>query len=161
MAQVKISRGITGKVSFPAPPEWGNELDLWIDFDLQEVNTSNHQAAGEIKWRIWNKEAGWRELNSQPSCVLFGEDVGQDPDTAIVVACIKHKEGWGDGLPGEYAYWWLRDGGDDNLMAILNYSDDPWYEFFPKGRPPACEFFEPGLFIEIGEGLEISTRRKL
>jgi hypothetical protein len=156
MTQAKTSRGISGSVSFPAPPEWGVELDLWIDFDLREVNASTHRATGEIDWRMWNEELGWRQLDSHPVCVLFGEDVGEDADTVIVVTRIQQKEGWGDGLPGEYAYWWLRDDGDNDQMAILDYSYDPWYEFFPRGKAPDCEYFTPGLIIEIGEGLEIT-----
>lgn len=158
LANAQTDRGISGSVAFDAPPEWGQEFDLWIDFDLQEVNASNHRATGEISWRIWSEAYGLRELKTHPSCVLFGEDVGEDPDTAIVVTRIQQLEGWGDGLPGEYAYWWLRDGGDseNDQMAMLDYSADPWYEFFPKGKPPTCEYFEPWLVIDIGEGLEIN-----
>lgn len=52
------TRKIVGSMHFQAPAEWGVELDLWIDFDLQEVNASNHQAKGEITWRIWGEEMG-------------------------------------------------------------------------------------------------------
>jgi len=30
-----------------------------------------------------------------------------------------------------------------------------WYEFFPRGKPPECAYFDPWLTIEMGPGLEI------
>ena len=155
VAQAKTGRQIVGSVAFPSPAEWGVDLDLWIDFDLQEASMSNHKATGEITWRIWDEDIGWRVTRTHPSCVLFGEDVGEDPNTAIIVTRIQQTEGWGDGLPGEYAYWWVHDNGDNDQFAVLDYSLDPWYEFFPRGKPPVCVYFEPWLKIDMGDGLEI------
>ena len=129
-------------------------FELWIDFDVKEVSARSHRATGEVIWRIYNEDMGWRVVRGHPSCVLFGEDVGEDPHTAVLVTRIQQLDGWGQGLPGEYAFWWLHDNGDNDQFAILDYSADPWYEFFPRGKPPECAYFDPWLVIDIGPGLE-------
>ena len=149
------SRGMRGHVAFGT--EWAGGMDIFIDFDVREANPHTHRAWGPVSWKIWHKVWGWREVKAHAACVLFGEEPGE----AILVARIFHKTGWGQGEPGEYAYWWLTDSEDGDLHRIKYYRlDDPetpedeWYEFFPRGRPPDCEFFtttEPPVGITMGD----------
>jgi hypothetical protein len=132
-------------------------MDIFIDFDVREVNSDNHRATGPVRWRIWHEERGWRKVDANAACVQFDED----EQTAILVSRIVRKSGWGQGKPGEYAYWWLHDSEEGDQHGINYYRlDDPttpedeWYEFFPRGRAPDCEYFdlfEPPVDIGLGD----------
>jgi hypothetical protein len=148
-------RVIQGQTGIQGP--WAGGMDIFIDFDVREVNPHTHRAWGPVSWKIWHKEWGWREVKARAACVFFGEEMGN----AILVSRIVHKTGWGQGEPGEFAYWWLTDSEGGDLHRINYYRlDDPdtpedeWYEFFPRGRPPDCEFFtptEPPIGIAMGD----------
>lgn len=158
-ALAESPRGIVGRIVLRAP--WAGGMDIFIDFNVREVNPDTHEATGSCNWKIWHKEWGWRAVDATATCVLFGEDVGGDPQTAILVSRIETKTGWGQGEPGEYAYWWLRDSEEGDQFSINYYRlDDPnteedeWYEFFPAGSPPDCAYFEstePSLDFERGD----------
>lgn len=153
------SRGVHGHFFFDSPPEWGGEYDVLINLDVREMNARTHRAVGPVTWAVLNVENGeWGEVTANAHCVLFGEDVGKDPDTLIIVSRISQSTGWSVAEPGQYAYWWLKDGGIGNdTLAIRYYSFEPFQEFFPAGKPPACEYFT-NLEIAIGSGDLAITR---
>jgi len=130
-------------------------MDIFMDFDVREVNPDTHKAKGSCSWTIWHEELGWRQLDAHPTCVVFDEDT----QTAVFVSRIVHKTGFGDGEKGEYAYFWVRDGDPDDpdQWSSKIYQADPFYEFWPKGKPPACEYFDPAdigrpiLDVELGD----------
>ena len=143
-------RGIVGHIAFQAPFEGG--MDLFVDFDVHEVNPDTHKATGSCSWTIWHEEMGWRQLDAHPTCVLFDEG----SQTAVFVSRIVHKTGFGQGEPGEYAYFWVRDGDPDQWSSKI-YQATPFYEFWPRGKPPTCEYFDPSdlgrpiFSVELGD----------
>jgi hypothetical protein len=157
-------RTIVGRTGEHAPFAGG--MDIFISFDVREIDPKTFEAAGPVSWSIyhpWSEQfpfGGWRQVEAQAVCVRFGEDVeGQDPRTAILVSRITRKAGWGQGEPGEYAYWWLLDSPEGDQSAINYYRrDDPdteeneMYEFFPQGSPPGCEYFETSGARELQVG---------
>ena len=99
-------------------------------------------------------------MDAHATCVLFGAAVGEDPESAILVSRILRKTGWGQGEPGEYAYWWLRHSEVDQHGINYYRLDDPatpedgGYEFFPRGRGPSCEYLElaePPVDVGLGD----------
>jgi hypothetical protein len=147
-------RKITGDFYFESPPAWGIDLDLWITLDVHEVDATTGEARGHCSWRIYHEGMGWRELEGELVSVAFGEHEGAP--AAAFVSRITSATGWGQGLPGEYAYFWVRDGGTParkgDQFAINYYSLDPFYEFYPVGDPPVCAYFTPFLAIDILDG---------
>ena len=157
------SHSARGHVAFHA--DWAGGMDIFIDFDVREVNPATHRARGTVSWRIWHPWhedfpfEGWRYLDARASCVAISED-NDGNHSAILVSRIVRKTGWGQGEPGEYAYWWLNDSEAGDQQAINYYrQDDPatpedeWYEFFPRGKPPKCAPF-PFVFssdFELGD----------
>jgi hypothetical protein len=151
-------RTIEGLIVFHGPFAGG--MDIFIDFDVRQIDPYNQRATGPVRWKIWHKERGWREVDAVASCVQFGVDEAGNP-TAILVSRILRRRGWGQGEPGEYAYWLLRDREEGDLHSINYYRlDDPttpeneWYEFFPRGLPPRCEpfnLFEPPVPVDLGD----------
>jgi hypothetical protein len=130
------SRAIVGHVAFHAPFAGG--MDIFLDLDVREVNPDTHEATGSCSWTIWHEGMGWRQLDAHPTCVVFDEDT----QTAVFVSRIVHKTGFGQGKPGEYANFWVRDGDPDQWSSAI-YQADPFYEFWPRGKPLACEHFDP------------------
>jgi hypothetical protein len=138
---------LEGLIVFHGP--WAGGMDIFIDFNVRQVDPDTYRASGPVRWKIWHKEMGWRAVDAYASCVRFGEDAAGNP-TAILVSRIVRKRGWGVGKFGEYAYWLLTDAPDGDRHSINYYRlDDPstpedeWYEFFPRGLPgPRCEPFD-------------------
>ncbi|MFO7633071.1 MAG: hypothetical protein R6W76_11050, partial [Caldilinea sp.] len=101
-------RTVAGEFGFPSPKEWG--VDLWItqDFDVLEVNSENHTAEGTINWGVYDVlQRQWKLVKADAKYVFFDES-GQ---RALVMAAITEKSGEGEGEPGEYASFWVHDGG--------------------------------------------------
>lgn len=76
---------------------------------------------------------------------------------------IVSRTGWGWGEPGEYAKFWVRDGGmpggEGDQWIMQSYQFEPeWIEFWPADVPPPdCESFtpdEPEIAVK-GGGLTI------
>jgi hypothetical protein len=95
-----------------------------------------------------NAEPGtptWKGGESEARYIFFGEDMeGGEPDAVALITQIVSKEGWGQGEPGEYAYFWFRDGsgaGPDQ-WGMRYFSVDPFQEFYPEDSPP----FDDGYF---------------
>ena len=147
-------RKITGDFYFEAPPEWGIDLDLWITLNVHELDPITGEAKGNCSWKMYHEEMGWRELEADLVSVAFGEHEGAP--AAAFVSKITSASGWGQGVPGEYAYFWVRDGGTParrgDQFGINYYSLDPFYEFFPAGDPPDIAYFTPFLAIDILDG---------
>lgn len=142
-------RAIVGHTAFWAPFAGG--MDIFLDLDVREVNPDTHEATGSCSWTIWHEEMGWRQLDAHPTSVVFDEGT----QTAVFVSRIIHKTGFGEGEPGEYAFFWVRDGDPDQWGSAI-YQADPFREFWPRGNPPACEYFDPAdlgrpiLDVELG-----------
>ena len=156
-SMAESERGVTGTIGFHGP--WAGGMDIFIDFDVREVNPDTQRATGSVRWKIWHEEMGWRAVNARATCVQFDKDEDDNP-TAILVSRIVRKTGWGQGEPGEYAYWWLRDSTEGDLHSINYYRpfdpDHPedFQEFFPRDHAPDCEgfsFFEPPEVIDLGD----------
>ena len=126
-------RRVSGEVFMPGVPEWGGVV-VSMDFDFAELDPETHEATGYLNWHnvMPNAEEGmptWKGVESEVQYALFGEDfdVGE-PDGVVVIAQIVSKEGWGQGEPGQYAYFWMHDGaasGPDQ-WGMKYYSFDPF-----------------------------------
>lgn len=138
-------RRVSGEAYLPAVQEWGG-VTISMDFDVVEVDPETHEASGYINWHnvMPDPEEGmptWKGVETEARYIFFGEDVGDTVDAVVVITQITAKEGWGQGEPGEYAYFWLRDGGDTapDQWGNRSFSFDPFLEFFPEDSPPVEE----------------------
>ncbi len=141
-------RRVQGEIFLPSVPEWGG-VTISMDFDFSEVDPDSHKASGYINWHnvMPGQDEGmptWKGVESEARYVFFGEDAGDTVDAVVVIAQITAKDGWGQGEPGEYAYFWMRDGGDTgpDQWGMRYFSFDPFYEFYPEDSPPV----EAGYF---------------
>ena len=147
---------LTGGIQLSAPG-WG-DLTIWQQYNVQQVNAVTHAARGIVNWKIYSPNDGWRSIDARAICLA----VTNQPDgsqTAIVVARLISVKGWGGGARGEYARFWLRDGGapgsaGDQWMMQSYQWDPEWIEFWPAdGAAPDCESFnpdEPAFNVEHG-----------
>jgi hypothetical protein len=155
------ARRVKGDVAFHSPPEWYVDppLKLWMHFDVLKVGRKGDRAWGQVSWMIHSETDGWRYFDSRPTCVVFGEHDGKP--AAAIVTQITERIGWGWGEPGEYAYFWVRDGGapasEGDQWGMSYYSFDPFIEFYPEDEPPPCEYFTPDLLIDM-EGGDLTVR---
>ena len=141
-------RGITGSVGFYVP-EWGppqaRGVRIWMHYNVREIGRKRRRASGQVSWMIYNELLGWRYVDSSPVCVVFGKHEGKP--AAVFVSRIVNKIGWGPGEPGEYAYYWVRDGGtpgsEGDQWGATNYQYEPFIEFWPADDPPPCKYFTP------------------
>lgn len=149
VAELNTPRHVRGDLVFPGVPEWGG-IAISMRIDFTEVNPETHEATGLINWHNFQPqppagEAYWKVVDSAVRYAFFGADVANgDPNTVVVITQIKSKEGWGQGIPGEYGYFWFRDGGQagPDQWGMRYYTLDPWYEFFPADKSPV----EAGYF---------------
>jgi hypothetical protein len=138
-----VQRSIHGKALLPGVEAWDG-VAVSMDLDVKEVDSQAHTATGPVHWRVFqpNPPEGdvyWKDVDANAKYVFFGSDEeGGDPNTAVVIAEITNKDGWGQGVPGEYGYFWFRDNGTEqpDQWGMRYYTLDPWYEFFPVGKPP-------------------------
>jgi hypothetical protein len=150
-------RRVQGDIGFHSPPQWGADppVLLWMHYDVTEINSRTHRAVGRVSWILFKEEfGGWRYVDSRPVCVVFGEHEGKP--AAAIVTRLTERVGWGPGEPGDYAYYWVRDGGtpasEGDAWGSQVYSTDPFVEFHPPDDPPPCEYFTPGLPIDSEAG---------
>ncbi len=157
-------RSVTGELFLAGVPEWGG-IGIAFDVAVDEVNAETHEALGHVKWRNFMPamEEGvpdWKVVDAEARYVLFGEDFENgEPGSAIIIAQIVDKAGFGEGEPGEYAYLWFHDGdaadGEPALWAMRYYSLDPFLEFFPADQPPAVEYTDLETMIAEDPALPI------
>jgi len=154
----RVIRSIKVNSYFIAPPDWGGEYHVWMQGRIINMNQTSHKAIGNFNWQIYNPELGWRALNSELVCVVYSPDGA----SAAFISRITNVIGWGQGVPGEYAYYWVKDGklpgGGGDAFAINYYSYDPFIEFWPIGPPPDCNYFDPGEYAIPTESGEIIFR---
>ena len=140
---VENLRRVSGEIYLPGVPEWGN-ITISMTFDFTELDPETHEASGYIHWRNFMPappEGGtyWKSVDSEVRHVIFGQDVGEDPETFVVITQIVDHKGWGQGEPGRYAYFWFRDTGqalgEGDQWALQYYSFDPFDEFYPEDTP--------------------------
>jgi len=138
---------VTGGIQFFAP-QWGN-LTIWQQYSVHQTDPDTHAATGHVNWKIYSPIEGWRSIDALATCLAITEEL-DGSKTAVVVSRIVSKRGWGAGDPGEYARFWVRDGGTPGSAGDQwsNQSYDPfpepWYEFWPADGPaPDCESFVP------------------
>lgn len=159
-AQATAFRRVEGDVAYRSPPEWYIDppLKIWMHYDVQQIGRSHH-VSGQVSWMMYSETDGWRYLDSRPTCMVIGEHEGKP--SAVIVTQIVERIGWGWGEPGEYAYFWVRDGGtpgsEGDQWGMAYYSFDPFTEFYPANDPPPCEYFTPFLQIAI-EGGDLDIR---
>lgn len=136
-------RGVTGGIHFTASA-FG--MEGWMRFDVHAAESGN-LASGWLRWQEYNESDGWRHLIAHPTCVVFSESGGA-PAAAFVVQ-IDSKSGWGEGEPGQYILFWVRDGGTPGRNGD-QFTTLTWP---PQGTAPDCEYSEPGfLFATIDAG---------
>lgn len=138
-----------GDIQFMVPT-WG-DIAISISFAVREVDPTTHTAVGPLNWRIFSPTpqeggAGWRGIDSQVKYAIFGKDIpGADPNTVVIITQITAQRGWGQGEPGSYAYFWLKDSGQPagqgDQWGMVYYKVDPWTEFFPENDPPALDHY--------------------
>jgi hypothetical protein len=140
-ALAKSPRKITGGVQF------GPVFSLqkgWLRFDVQESDADTHSATGQVRWKEYNKDDGWRHVTANATCVTFGED----EQTALVAVQIVSRTGWGLGDPGQWMVFWVHDGGTpgsegDEFASPL---------FPPADEYPGCEYFVPDFKVPVVGG---------
>lgn len=145
LAELNSLRHVRGEVVFPAVAAWGG-VGINMRIDFTEVNPTTHEATGFIHWRLFQPqppagETYWKVIDSEVRYAFFGADVADgDPHVVVVITQIKSRSGSGQGNPGEYAYFWFRDGGQGGVDQWGNrsYSLDPWQEFYPADKPPVA-----------------------
>lgn len=149
MAPDTEQRRVKGEIYLPGEPSWGG-VAINTAFDFTEVDPETHEADGYVNWHVLLPDddpdtPSWKGVEAAARYVFFGADVEDgDPAAAVVIAQILSKDGFGQGVPGEYSYFWLRDGGEagQDQFGMRYYSLDPWYEFYPEDEPPV----EAGYF---------------
>lgn len=158
--QANRARGVNGDFYFEIPPMAGDVFQVWMNIDVREVNMITHKAVGPVTWRVFHPDLGEATVSANASCVLFGADIGEDPNTVILISHVTQSTGWSPAELGEYAYWWLKDDDNDaDQFSVRYYDFGSGSEFFPKGKPPTCAYFDlkPGFIYDILEGdLEIT-----
>lgn len=173
LGETTAPRHVQGEIYLPGVEPWGG-VAVSMRFDVSEVNQETHEATGFVNWRVFQPqpptgEDYWKVVDAAAKYVFFGADEpGGDPNTVVVIPQIESKEGWGQGEPGEYGYFWFRDGGDTapDQWGMQSYSFDPWLEFFPADKPPVeagyytvdeVQAGDPALPLDVeGGGLTIS-----
>lgn len=137
-------RAVKGDI-YAMVPEWGN-IAISLHVDVRQINPATHAASGSVNWSIYSftpQEGGnWRVLASQAKYAIFGAEIpGADPDTVVLITQLTAHSGWGQGVPGEYAYFWLKDSGQadgkGDQWGDVVYKLDPWTEYFPENDPPS------------------------
>ena len=137
-------RSVSGDIMYFVP-EWGN-LGIAMFVNVEEVDPNTHEAKGSFNWRIVSPEAQEgthsRLVDTEAKCILFGKDVvgGNLADVTIVSQITRR--GWGQGEPGEYAFFWIRSTPDGNQAANLAYQADPGSNFSrrtPCRRVTTCD----------------------
>ena len=144
--EMESQRGIQGELHIPGVEPWGG-VTVSMDVDVQETDAAAHTASGHVNWRNYQPDppegdTHWRAVDADARYVFFGADEENgDPNAAVVIAQLKRQDGWGQGEPGEYAYFWLRDGGSEGAdqWGMRYFSLDPWYEFYPAAAPPVAD----------------------
>jgi hypothetical protein len=115
-------------------------LRIWFRFDVRDVNPANHRAVGGVSWKIYSPIDGWRSVSGTPTCVAFNND--PDGSTAVMVVKVLNKRGWGQGTPGEFTRFWVRDGGrighHGDQWGLQSYNAVDFIEFWPATEEPNC-----------------------
>ena len=155
-AAASPSARVTGGIQFSAP-DWGN-LTIWQQYSVRQVAPDTHAAKGIVNWKIHSPTDGWRLIDARATCLA----VTDQPDgskTAVVVSQLVRVRGWGQGAPGEYARFWVRDGGTPGAAGdqwtSQSYQLEPeWIEFWPADGPaPDCEsIFPDGPPFDVERG---------
>lgn len=143
VTELSAQRQVNGEIYLPGVPQWGG-VTVALRFAFTEVNPKTHEATGYISWRNYQPqppkgEAYWKLVDSDVRYVFFGADAPNgDSNTVVVITQIKAKTGWGQGQPGDYAYFWFRDGGKGGAdqWGMRYYKLDPWTEFYPAEQSP-------------------------
>lgn len=150
-------RQVAGELYFPRVPYWdGQELVLSVAF--KELDPIEHTASGFVKWHTIDRttpspQGNEHRVEATVTHVFFGTDApGGDPASVVVVAQILAAEGNATAARGDYAYFWLRDGGEAHAdgWGIFPYSIEPRADFFPYDQSPASfGYFDAGAMRVI------------
>jgi len=135
-------RGVTGGIHFTAAA-FG--MEGWMQSNVHA--TGEGKASGWLRWQEYNEIDGWRRVIAHPTCVVFSESSGA-PAAAFVVQ-IDSRRGWGEGEPGQYILFWVRDGGTPGR----NGDEFTTLTWPPQDAPLDCVYSEPGfIFATIDAG---------
>ena len=137
----KSPRKITGGIQFG--PVFALQKG-WLRFNVQETDAGSNSATGQVRWKEYKEDEGWRRVTANATCVTFGED-GQ---TALVAVQIVRKTGWGLGEPGQWMVFWVHDGGTPGSEGD-QFASPLWP---PADEDPGCEYFTPGFKIPVVGG---------
>lgn len=147
------TRALKGDFYFEIPTMEGDSFQVWMNIDVQEANDLTHKAIGPVDWHVYHPALGEATVSAKASCLLFGEDIGADPNSVILISHIKQSTGWSTAKLGEYAYWWLKDGSSGaDQFSVQYYDFANGIEFFPRGKPPTCAYFYPDFVFDVLEG---------
>ena len=82
---------------------------------------------------------------AHPTCVTFSESA----QAAVFVVQIDSRSGWGEGEPGQYILFWVRDGGTPGWNGD-KFTTLTWP---PQDTAPDCKYREADfIFATIDEG---------
>ena len=145
-------RQVAGELHFPGTPYWGSQ-ELILSVVLEELDPVEHTASGVVKWHTIDRvlsspQDDEQQVEAAVTHVFFGADApNADSASFVVVAQVLAAEGNTTAARGDYAYFWLRDGGEAQADAwgIFPYSIEPRVDFFPYDRSPASfGYFDAG-----------------
>lgn len=159
-------RQVAGELYFPMTPYWGSQ-ELILSVAFEELDPVEHTASGVVKWHTIDKaspspQADEQQVEAAVTHVFFGADASDgDPASFVVVAQVLAAEGNTTAARGDYAYFWLRDGGEAQADAwgIFPYSIEPRVDFFPYDRSPASfGYFDAGAVRVIDPQLPLVAK---
>jgi hypothetical protein len=100
-----------------------------------------------MQLKEYDEELGWRRWKAHAICLAFGEGFDGEPAAAIVVQ-FDRISGWGPGTAGQYAEFWLSDGGtpatEGDLGGIV--------VFPPVDDQPDCSYELPWAYWPVNAG---------
>lgn len=139
-----MRRHVYGALHFAETPGWNGEA-LNLSMDFIEADPSEHTATGALRWDTAAVDPAfvdpaWQKVDAVVTHVYFGADaVDGEPGCLVIIAQVVSAQGKPTVQRGDYAYFWLRDGGpnDPDQWGIFPYAVEPRQEFFPYDRSPA------------------------
>jgi hypothetical protein len=128
-AGADAARKITGGVQW-----WSPGFHGWINLNIHEITPDEAKGMLSLKEFDEEEEPVWRRWKGHPICVAFSETEA----AASLVFQIDRISGFGPGEAGQYAKFWVLDGGssatkDEGGLIVWPPEDDQ----------PICDYEAP------------------
>jgi len=111
---------ISGDFRSTISDHWFTPREFFGEVAVKEVDPISHEAEGFVSYHAYDIDLdAWSRLESTAESVIFDER----RKTAIIMARVDHKTGWGDGAPGDYVCFWVSDDAEGDKMGVHYFSD--------------------------------------